>query len=75
MVHGAPVMRSESGELTRLPVDALVGNVESFMELDGLSEDAAIEATLEQYPNTPGGAKSIRTLLAYQASHLPQLQP
>lgn len=75
MVHGTPVMRDERGNLTRLPVDALVGNVESFMELEGLSEDAAIRATLEQFPSTPGGAPTIRALLAYQAAHLHQLQP
>ncbi len=75
MVHGTPVVRDERGKLTRLPADTLVENVEAFMELEGLSEDAAIKATLEQFPSTPGGAPTIRALLAYQAAHLPQLQP
>jgi len=76
MRSGVSVMKDEKGELTRLAVDDVVGNVEAFMELRGMSEDEAIEATLSQcYPETPGGAKTIRALLAYQADHLHQLQP
>jgi hypothetical protein len=78
VVHGSPVMKKmdENGtvRLTRLPANALVENVECFMELSGMSQDEAIEATIEQFPSTPGGAESIRALLAYQAAHLPQLQ-
>ena len=69
-MSGAPVLKG-----TRLPVDALVENVEAFEELEGMSEDQAIEATLEAFPSTPGGKETIRTLLAYQAGHIPQLQP
>jgi uncharacterized protein (DUF433 family) len=69
-VSGAPVLKG-----TRLPADALVGNVESFIELEGMTEDQAIEATLECFPGTPGGAETIRALLTYQHDHLPQLQP
>jgi hypothetical protein len=75
MVHGAPVVKNENGELTRLPVAALVENVEAFMELEDMSEPEAIQATLEQFPGTPGGAETIRQLLAYQEAHLHQLQP
>ena len=75
MRSGVSVMKDEKGELTRLAVDDVVGNVEAFMELRGLSEESAIDATLEQFPETPGGAKTIRALLAYQADHLHQLQP
>lgn len=75
LVHGAPVVRNGEGRLTRLPADVLTENVEAFMEMDGLSEDEAIVATLEQFPSTPGGTETIRALLAYQAAHLPQLQP
>ena len=49
-VSGAPVLRD-----TRLPADALVGNVESFMELEGMTEQQAIDATLDCFPDTPGG--------------------
>jgi hypothetical protein len=75
MVHGAPVIKDEKGELTRLPADTLVENVEAFMELSGMSEDQAIAATLDSFPSTPGGAETIRQLLAYQEAHLRQLQP
>jgi uncharacterized protein (DUF433 family) len=69
-VSGAPVLKG-----TRVPADTIVGNVEAHMELRGLSKDAAITATLKSFPTTPGGAETIRRLLAYQESHLRQLQP
>jgi uncharacterized protein (DUF433 family) len=69
-VSGAPVLKD-----TRLPADTLVGNVESFMELEGMTEEQAIDATLECFPDMPGGKDTLRTLLAYQESHLHQLQP
>jgi hypothetical protein len=61
-VSGAPVLKG-----TRLPVDGLVENVESFMELEGMSEPDAIEATLEQFPDTPGGKETLRALLGFKA--------
>jgi hypothetical protein len=75
MVHGAPVVKDENGELTRLPADTLVNNVEAYMELQGMTEDQAIAATLENFSSTPGGADTIRKLLAYQADHAIHLQP
>lgn len=67
-----------SGEVvfknTRLPVETIVGNVDAFMEIDGLSEDRAIEATFQSFPSVPGGVYGIRTVLAYRAAHEPQLQ-
>ena len=74
MVHGAPVLRDAKGKLTRLPADAVVDNVEGYIEA-GMTEDQAIAATLtECYPQTPGGEKTIRALLAYQAERIPQHQ-
>ncbi|MGI4828809.1 MAG: DUF433 domain-containing protein [Janthinobacterium lividum] len=70
VVSGAPVLKG-----TRLPAEALIANVESFLELEGMSEDQAIMATLEIFPGIPGGEGTLRSLLAYQAMHLPQLQP
>ncbi len=61
IVHGTPVLIG-----TRLPADALVENVEAFMEMDGLTEEQAIAETLDCFPGTPGGADTIRALLAYQ---------
>lgn len=69
VVSNAPVLKG-----TRLPADTLVSNVESFVELDGMSEDEAIDATLEAFPEIPGGRSTLRSLLAYQVTHLPQLQ-
>ena len=60
---------------TRLPVETVVENVDAFIEIDGLSEPAAIEATLESFPTVPGGADGIRTVLAYREAHEHQLQP
>ena len=60
---------------TRLPVDTIVENVDAFMEIDGLSESAAVDATLECFPSVPGGADAIRRVLAYREAHQPQLQP
>lgn len=68
-VSGAPVLKG-----TRLPADTLVGNYESFIELKGMTEEQAIDATLESFLDTPGGKDTLRTLLAYQEAHLPQLQ-
>jgi uncharacterized protein (DUF433 family) len=70
IVHGTPVLKG-----TRLPADTLVGNVEAFMEIDGMNEEQAIKATLDCFPDTPGGADTVRKLLAYQELHLSQAQP
>jgi hypothetical protein len=70
IVSGAPVLKG-----TRLPADTLVGNVETFIELEGLTEDQAFDATLKSCPSTPGGKDTLRTLLAYQEVHLHQAQP
>jgi hypothetical protein len=69
-VSGAVVFKD-----TRLPVEAIVENVDAFMELDGLSEDGAVAATLECFPSVPGGAEGIRAVLAYREAHEHQLQP
>ena len=70
IVHGTPVLKG-----TRLPADTLVGNVEAFMEISGMTEQQAVKATLDCFPDTPGGADTIRKLLAYQEAHLHQLVP
>jgi hypothetical protein len=59
---------------TALYPDDFVGSVESYEELRGLSEDDAISATLKDFPHVPKGKDGIRSLLAYQAAHLHQLQ-
>jgi uncharacterized protein (DUF433 family) len=69
-MSGAPVVRG-----TRVTPDALVENVESHMELGGLSREQAISATLKSFSTTTGGADTIRKLLAYQEARIHQLQP
>ena len=69
-VSGAVVFKD-----TRLPVDTVVENVDAFMEVDGLSEDGAVAATLECFPSVPGGAVGIRAFLSYREAHEHQLQP
>jgi uncharacterized protein (DUF433 family) len=68
-MSGAPVFKN-----TRLPVSAVVENVDAFMEMDGLTLDQAIAETLACFPSTPGGADAIRTVLAYREAHERQLQ-
>jgi len=69
-VSGAVVFKN-----SRLPVATIVENVDAFMEIEGLSEAAAVEATLECFPSVPGGADGIRAVLAYRELHERQLQP
>lgn len=37
-----------------------------------MNKEEAIQATLECFPSTPGGAETIRTLLADHEAHLQQ---
>lgn len=67
IVHGAAVLKG-----TRLPADALVENVEAFIKVQGMTEDQAIDATLNCFPDTPGGKDTLLTLLAYQEARLHQ---
>ena len=68
-VSGAVVFKN-----TRLPVEAITANVDSYVD-EGLSLDQAIAATLQSFPSTPGGADGIRAVLAHRAAHEHQLQP
>jgi uncharacterized protein (DUF433 family) len=76
LVHSDPEIRGGEPVLkgTRLTPDALIDNVEAFMELRRMSEPEAVQATIEQFPGIPGGAETIRQLLAYQETHTHELQ-
>ena len=67
-VSGAVVFKN-----TRLPVEAITENVDSYLH-EGLSLDKAIEETLTSFPSTPGGAEAIRAVLSHRAAHEHQLQ-
>ena len=58
-VSGAPLLKG-----TRLPVDALIENYDSFRD-EGLAPDAAIAETLDCYPEV--GLEAIQALLAHRA--------
>ncbi|MBV8904003.1 MAG: DUF433 domain-containing protein [Acidobacteriia bacterium] len=62
-VSGAPLLRN-----TRLPVAAITGNYDAFLE-DGLSPEVALAETLNCYPDA--GLDNIKALLRYRALHQP----
>ncbi|MBV9506824.1 MAG: DUF433 domain-containing protein [Acidobacteriia bacterium] len=66
-VSGAPLLKD-----TRLPVEAITGNYDTF-RAEGLSPDAAIAETLDCYPET--SVEAIKALLGYRAAHKFQAQP
>ena len=61
-VSGTPVLVG-----TRVPADATVENVDSFVRIDGLSLEKAIKATAECFPGA--GIDRIAALLQYRAIH------
>jgi uncharacterized protein (DUF433 family) len=65
-VSGAPLLKN-----TRLPVDAITGNYDSFRD-EGLSPEAAIAETLDCYPQA--GIDAIKAILRYRAEHQLQAQ-
>ena len=66
-VSGAPLLKN-----TRLPVEAITGNYDAFLD-EGLSTDAAIAETLDCYPEA--GLATIQALLEFRALHELQPQP
>jgi uncharacterized protein (DUF433 family) len=69
VVHGTPVF---SG--TRMPVEDAIENYFAYRELQGMSDEEAVEATLDSFPTIPG-AEALRAVLAYEQSHEHLLQP
>lgn len=68
-VHGEPVFKG-----TRVPVETAIESVLAYEELDGLSEDQAIQETLDSYPTIPC-ADALRTVIAFEAAHEHLLVP
>lgn len=64
-VSGAPVLKG-----TRLPVSAIAGNFDAFLDA-GLSPDEALAETAECYPEI--GTERIKAVLDWRAAH--DLQP
>jgi uncharacterized protein (DUF433 family) len=69
IVHGEPVFDG-----TRVPVETAIENYYAYREMQGMSHEEAIKATLESFPTIPG-AEGLRTVLAYEAAHEHQFQP
>ena len=56
---------------TRLPVDAITGNYDAFLD-EGLSPDEAVAETLDCYPEA--GIDAIKAILSHRAAHQLQAQ-
>ena len=69
LMHVAPVFGG-----TRMPVEDAIENYYAYREMDGLSDEEAVKATLDSFRTIPG-AEALRTVLAYEAAHEHQLQP
>lgn len=69
VVHGEPVFND-----TRMPVETAIESYYAFRELEGLSDEEAMKATIESFPTIPG-AGGLRVVLAYEAAYEQQLQP
>ena len=65
-VSGVPLLKN-----TRLPVDAITGNYDAFLD-EGLLPHEAIAETLDCYPEA--GIDAIRAILGYRAVHQLQAQ-
>jgi uncharacterized protein (DUF433 family) len=63
-VSGAPLLKN-----TRLPVEAILENYDAFVDIEGLSPDAALAETLDCY--SEAGLENTKTLLLYCAQHQP----
>jgi uncharacterized protein (DUF433 family) len=69
VVHGEPVFKG-----TRMPVETAIENYYTYRELEGLSDERAVEETLNSFPTIPG-VEALRTVLAFEASHERLLAP
>jgi uncharacterized protein (DUF433 family) len=67
IVHGEPVFKG-----TRQGVQQAIESVLAYEELNGFSEERAIEETLKDFRTIPG-AEALRTALAFESSHENQL--
>ncbi len=71
---GSAILASMQGQETSLPSRPVRPRMRHQNQCSA-SEPEAVKATLEQFPSTPGGADTIRKLLAYQKAHLHEMQP
>lgn len=69
VMHGAPVF---SG--TRMPVEDAIESYYAYRDLEGMSDEEAVNAVLDSFSTIPG-PDALRAVLAYEAAHERQLQP
>ncbi len=67
--HGAPVFAG-----TRMEVEDAIENYYAYRELQDMSDEDAVNATLESLGTIPG-ADALRAVIAYEASREYLLQP
>jgi uncharacterized protein (DUF433 family) len=63
IVHGEAVFKG-----TRVPVETAIDNYYAYRELQGMSDEEALQATLESFPTIPG-ADALRAVLVHEARH------
>ncbi len=68
VMHGEPVF---SG--TRMPVEDAIESYYAYRELEGMSDQEAVNALLDSFPTIPG-ADALRAVLSYQDAREHQLQ-
>jgi uncharacterized protein (DUF433 family) len=59
---------------TRMPVEGAIESVLAYQELNGLSEDLAIQETIKDHPTIPS-ADALRAVLAFEAARQHLLIP
>jgi uncharacterized protein (DUF433 family) len=68
-MHGEPVCDG-----TRMPVEDAIESYYAYRELEGMSDEEAVNAILDSFRTIPG-PDALRAVLAYEAAQEHQLQP
>jgi uncharacterized protein (DUF433 family) len=69
VMHGEPVFRG-----TRMPVADAIEDYYAYLDLEGKSEEEAVNAVLASFSTIPS-PEALRAVLAYEAAHEHPLQP
>lgn len=69
VMHGEPVCDG-----TRMPVEDAIESYYAYRELEGMSDEEAVNAILDSFRTIPG-PDALRAVLAYEAAQEHQLQP
>ncbi len=68
VMHGEPVFDG-----TRMPVEDAIENYYAYRELEGMSDEEALNAVLHSFGTIPGPG-ALRAVLAYESAHEHQFQ-